>query len=935
MVGAKTVRRFLQEATHASFLEVALHLCSWLARHLHAPWVEVLERRQGAWRRLAGHGLPYPHHCPEDPSLATLTGLRHPAATSPPQWTADLGAKVGLAAPVWAEEGPWGLVLAYRRLPFRRAHQETMALAALMLSMARQLQGARARLDVILQNPHHLVCELDGKGRVVWLSEAFFGPLGALRQLLLGQPVTRLLHPEDLPRVLAAMEGRWGKVSFRWWHLRGEWIWLDGVGGRFLTPEGDLRGLVLLRDITAHKELEKALAADKEERETILQTLREGIVVLDLGLTVTWANRAMESLTGRQRQQLEGEAIESLLAPGQGGHLREAVFRCLGEGEEMVCAEVELQTVEGALIPAEVTIRPVRHGSRPTALVASFLDLRERRQQEQRLREQQQFLESLLNSLTDGVYLVNKERRIIWANEAFERMTGYSRQELVGMSIASIIAPEHDALAQEMRRRKERGEAQVTRYEVELVTRDGRRLPVEIHSTLLHGCEMEGIAVAIARDIGERKYWEERLTYMADHDPLTGLFNRRRLLEELEREIDRVARYGGRDAFLWLDMDNFKDINDTYGHTVGDLVLQETARVLRQSVRRTDVVGRLGGDEFGILLINADEKRAREVAHRLRAQLERVTVPEVGGLHISASIGIAMVEGGGLSVQDVLVRADRAMYHAKKGHNGQGISVWGKETPTRPIGAHWVRHVLDRGLLRLYCQPILHLPSGRIERYELLLRIVEGDQAFPPEPFIREAEREGLIWEVDRWVIGEAARLLRRLRSQAPHMAVHIDLHINLSAQSLLSERLLDAIRAEMQGLPSWEGRLVLELTETSPLGDLEEERRRMLQLKALGCRLVMDDFGVGYSTCHRLLHLPLDMVKLDGSLVRGLGSLEAQRVVVASMVQAVKALGLLVVAEQVEDQETLEALRLLGVDYAQGYHIGRPRPVEEEWPGP
>jgi EAL domain-containing protein (putative c-di-GMP-specific phosphodiesterase class I) len=166
-------------------------------------------------------------------------------------------------------------------------------------------------------------------------------------------------------------------------------------------------------------------------------------------------------------------------------------------------------------------------------------------------------------------------------------------------------------------------------------------------------------------------------------------------------------------------------------------------------------------------------------------------------------------------------------------------------------------------------------------------------------------------------------------------MAVHIDLHINLSAQSLLSERLLDAIRAEMQGLPSWEGRLVLELTETSPLGDLEEERRRMLQLKALGCRLAMDDFGVGYSTCHRLLHLPLDMVKLDGSLVRGLGSLEAQRVVVASMVQAVKALGLLVVAEQVEDQETLEALRLLGVDYAQGYHIGRPRPVEEEWPGP
>ncbi len=934
MVGAHTVRRFLQEAAHASFLEVALHLCTWLARHLHAPWVEVLEKRQGAWRRLAGYGFPYPHHCPEEPSLATLAGLRHPVATSPPQWAAVLGAKVGLVAPVWAEEGPWGLVLAYRRLPFRRAHQETMALAALMLTMARQLQGARARWGVILQNPHHLVCELDSEGRVLWLSEAFFGPRGAHTHRLLGRPVSALLHPDDLPRVLAAMQGRWGRVSFRWWNLRGGWIWLDGVGGRFLTPEGDFRGLILLRDITPQRELEEALAAEKEERETILQTLREGIVVLDLGLTVTWANRAMESLTGRQSQQLEGEAIESILAPGQGGHLREAVFRCVGEGEEMVCAEVELRTAEGALIPTEVAIRPVRHGSRPVALVASFIDLRERRQQEQRIRQQQQFLENVLDSMTDGVYLVDKERRIIWANEAFELMIGCPRQELLGMSIATFIAPEYQALALEMRRRKERGEAQVTRYEMELVARDGRRFPVEIHSALLHGGEMEGIAVAIVRDMTERKRWEAQLAYMADHDPLTGLFNRRRLLEELEREIDRVARYGGQAAFLWLDLDDFKDINDTYGHTVGDLVLQETARVLRQSVRRTDVAGRLGGDEFGILLLNADEKMAREVAHRLLAQLRSVTIPGMGNLRISASIGIAMVEGDGLSAQDVLVRADRAMYRAKRSDR-RGVSVWGKETSNRPIGAHWVRRILDGGLMRLYCQPILHLASGRIDRYELLLRIVEGDQVFPPEPFIREAERHGLIWEVDRWVIDEAARLLRRLASQGWGTALHVDIHINLSTQTLWSQRLLEVIREEMQSLPPQVGRLVLELTETSPLGDLEEERRHLLELKALGCNLALDDFGAGYSSCQRLVHLPLDIVKLDGSLVRGVASLEAHRLVVASMIQAAKALGLQVVAEQVEDQETLDALRLLGVDYAQGYHIGKPRPVEEVWPAP
>jgi len=929
-----TLHALAEAAQAASPEEMAARACAWLARRLRAPWVEALAAEEGRLRRWAGVGLPWPQEGLEAPQLAAAAEAAEPVSVAPPPWAAALGARVGMAAPVLVEGKVWGIVAAYRRRPFLRRHQEAMALAAAVLGLglgrwrlARELAEASVRLKAITDNPHHLVCELDREGRIVGLSEAFFGLIGAPGKSLLGRPVTAFLHPADLPAVLEAIKAPWGRVFFRWWHPRGEWVWLDGVGSRFRTPAGEPRGLILLRDISQEKNLEEALAAVKEEKEAILETLREGVVILDLGLRVEWANTVMEALTGRPRPQLVGLPLDSLLAPERRGRVQEAVFRCLAEGEETTRIDVDLEAGDGERIPVEMALRLLRHGQRPVALVASFVDLRERKEREERIREQQEFLEVVLNSLTDGVYLVDDQRRIVWANEAMERLTGYSRQELVGRPISSLVSPEHDALAQEMRRRKLRGEARVTRYEVEFITKDGRRLPVEIHSALLCGREGAGVAVAIARDISERRLMQERLAYMADHDPLTGLFNRRRFLEELERELDRLARYGGQAAFLWLDLDGFKEVNDRFGHAVGDQVLQEVARVLQESVRRSDVVGRLGGDEFGVLLLHAEEEEAREVAHRIRSSLAKITVPGGAPIRVSASVGIAMLGGEGLAVQELLVRADRAMYHAKRRGDGHGVSVWGRELGR---GGHeevsWVRRAMDEGLLRLYCQPILDLRRGRITRYELLLRVVEGDEVLPPAPFIREAEQEGLIGEVDRWVMQEAARLLRRLGRET---ALHVDVHINLSGQSISRPDLVAALR----GLPSWDGRLVLEVTETTAIADLEEAHRYMLEFKALGCKFAVDDFGVGYSSLYHLTRLPFDFLKLDGSLIRELAHRAADQVVVRHVVRAAEELGLEVVAEQVEDEETLALLREMGVHYAQGYHIGRPRPLEEEWP--
>lgn len=574
-------------------------------------------------------------------------------------------------------------------------------------------------------------------------------------------------------------------------------------------------------------------------------------------------------------------------------------------------------------------------------VLVTVRDLTEHRRLEAELRQSEETLRTILDTVSEAVFITDSSQCYVWCNQAFSRVTGYTRSEAIGLPVSALLPPDQMNKVREISRRQLRGELGTYSYDLEILSKDGRRLPIEVSVSVIWRADGSYWFVGTFRDISERRRWEARLLHLADHDHLTGVFNRRRFYEELNREMDRVKRYGGRAALLWVDLDGFKDVNDRFGHHVGDDVLRHVAAVLRLEVRRSDIVGRLGGDEFGIVLVEADEREARAVAQRILDRLQNLTLP--GGLHLSlsASIGIALLHRMGADAKEAMVYADRAMYAAK----AQGVGLVAVHRPSQaqsvPVSAPhkvrgWevrLRRALQTGRLRLFCQPILNLHTNQVGRYELLLRLQENSHIIPLSLFLWAAEELNLVRDIDRWVVERSLELLRFLLDSGQRLSLHLDLHVNMSGRSALDHQLRQALRDLVQKARLEPGRLVFELTETAALLDVQELRAFMEEMREMGCRFALDNFGSGHSSLYQLRFLPFDYLKIDGSFVRGLLNDRIDRMMVRGFALAAKALGLRSIAEHVEDQQTLEVLRELGVDYAQGYCIGRPRPVEQEWP--
>lgn len=574
-------------------------------------------------------------------------------------------------------------------------------------------------------------------------------------------------------------------------------------------------------------------------------------------------------------------------------------------------------------------------------VLVTVRDLSEHKRMEAELRQSEETLRSILDTVTEAVFITDHSRSYLWCNEAFSRLTGYSRSEAVGLPITTLVPPDQLPKVQEVARKQLQGDLGPASYDLEIVTKDGRRLPIEVSVNLLRRPGDSYWFVGSFRDVSERRRWEARLLHLADHDHLTGLFNRRRFYEELDRELSRVRRYGGRAALLWVDLDGFKEINDRFGHHVGDEVLRHVAAVLKLEVRRSDIIGRLGGDEFGVVLVEAGEEEAQAVARRILERLQDLALP--GGVHLrlSASIGIALLQQMSADAKDAMVYADRAMYVAK----AQGTGVVTLHRP--PVGQGtpisvphkirgWevrLRRALQSGRLRLFCQPILNLRDNQVRRYELLLRLQEDGHIIPPSLFLWAAEELSLIREIDCWVVERTVGLLRQLLDAGRELSLHVDLHVNMSGRTISDPALRRGLREMLQRARIQPGRLVFEITEAASLSDVHEVRAFMEEMRDLGCRFALDDFGSGHSSLYRLRFLPFDYLKIDGAFIRGLLSDRVDRMMVRGFAMAAAALGLKSIAEQVEDERILDVLRELGVDYAQGYCIGRPRPVEQEWP--
>jgi len=426
---------------------------------------------------------------------------------------------------------------------------------------------------------------------------------------------------------------------------------------------------------------------------------------------------------------------------------------------------------------------------------------------------------------------------------------------------------------------------------------------------------------------------ETELRYLADHDPLTSLLNRRAFRARLDTYVNFAARYGGRGAVMVIDVDGLKVVNDRLGHQQGDNLIRRVATILRERVRATDIVARLSGDEFAVLMPQSDVEGALQLGEDLRLQVadDFVAEPDLVGATISVGITMFGAESDG-GAEAVLVAADEAMYRAKaEGRNRVSlfeapVAATGVDTRRLTTSAK-IRNALTQNRLSLATQPIHSLSDGAVERFELLLRMRgESGELLPASSFIGVAERSGMIQELDRWVVGQALDLLgERERSGRP-----VSLHVNLSGASLTDISVLEYIERRLDEGDADPSRCTFEITQTARVEDLETAASFADRLTEFGCEVAIDDYGAGFGPFEYLKRFPFDVIKIDGAFVRDLPENDADQLTVQAIVGIARGLGKTTIAEFVEDEDTAQMLRAYGVDMAQGYHLGPPVGIEE-----
>ncbi len=667
--------------------------------------------------------------------------------------------------------------------------------------------------------------------------------------------------------------------------------------------------------------------------------LLEGILTFDADGRVLTCNQ--------QAAEILGCTIEHVLS-GRGGQLEpptdkdgvaladvdQPLARAMRSGEPVTGTILGLRRRgEQRRRWVQCNVNPAKDAAgRVIGATAAFLDVTERRTRERALAEAHSHFRAVFAGATIGMAVTDLRGGIVSVNRALSGIIGRGSEGLVGVPFHDLAHPA------ETRRLKLEldellaGRTNAARLELRLGHARGDDVWTQLDAAVLRDADgVPVLGLVQVQDVSERRRHQEHLEHLADHDTLTGLLNRRGLARELERQADRTRRYGAEGALLLIDLDNFKHVNDTLGHKAGDEVICEIAERIVQRVRRSDVVARLGGDEFAVLMPRGGVEDAQLVASSLLHAL-RTNEPmaAAGGLRITASIGIAAFDGE-VDAEEVLVQADLAMYDAKdSGRDGSQPYI--EESGTQPRAherTHWLRRIrtaVDHGRLRLLAQPIVSASSGAPVMHELLLRMAADDGSLvTPDAFLHTAERFDLVQEIDRWVIAQACAMLGTARRQGCDLA----LTVNLSGKSVGGDRVLTTIQDQLAASGANPNDLVFEITETSAVTHIQRAIEFASGAHELGCRLAIDDFGSGFGSFHYLKHLPFDFLKIDGEFVTNGPTSRADELIVDAVRDLAHGLGREVIAEFCADASLRDWLTARGIDLLQGYHVGRPAPVE------
>ena len=570
-----------------------------------------------------------------------------------------------------------------------------------------------------------------------------------------------------------------------------------------------------------------------------------------------------------------------------------------------------------------------------TSLTSAYVISRITKTEEQLFFEKE-LAQITLNSIGDGVITVDKDYLIQTINPVAEMLADVENKDIIGKNILSIYEGEEATQRNKINKNLKNSGIQRSLFDFSLTKKDGSKFEVEHTITPIIDKENNILgAVIILRDVTEVRTMEKRLSYQASHDALTGLINRREFEVRLKQTIRNAQAEHETHSTCFLDLDKFKIINDTSGHAAGDEFLKQISKTIQSQLRQTDVLARLGGDEFAIILDGCSIYQATNICNKVIKTIKETRFNwGKNSFESGASIGIVPITQLTVSVSEVMSSVDAACYEAKdKGRNR--IQVF------EPDNAEYIKHQAETSWIQkiktaisenhfeLYFQEILNVnpeyPTPKT--VELLIRLNDDEQVIYPDSFIPTAERYNLMPKIDEWVISNTFEFMQSYKEK--HNS-DIRVAINLSGQSLSEDSVLNLITNKLRKNKELKKELIcFEITETAAIANMSKAIEFIANIKQMGCKFSLDDFGSGLSSFSYLKNMPVDNIKIDGIFIRGINTDATNRIFVESIHNISKIMGIKTTAEYVENEDILECIKSIGIDYAQGYHIAKPEPVK------
>jgi len=701
-----------------------------------------------------------------------------------------------------------------------------------------------------------------------------------------------------------------------------------------MSTEREIAGaFVLMNDIHGLKQAQEALRASEAELRLIMDNVPARVAYIDRDYRFRFLNRHNEEWLSESRKELTGRRIGEVVGEARGRQLQPLMTRVLAG--ETISTEQLLAQPNGEQRWESVHFAPNRDAEgNVIGIYAVHTDIHDQKRNEEALRRANWMLSSHINNTPLAVLEWDRDFRLVrWSPQA-ENIFGWRAEEVLGMPLTgSQLTHEADRdrvvelINQLMGGQQPRATGLNRNYR-----KDGETIWCEwYHSCLL---DEQGRIVSIlsfVQDVSSRIQAEERLQYLATRDALTGLPNRVLLQERLTQAIAQARRSGRRVGVVFIDLDRFKNVNDTLGHRIGDELLKRVTAALSHALREADLLARLGGDEFMVIVEDFDDPAVlNRIAQKLQDAVSQPFEIEEHDIYVTSSIGISVYPDDGDAPEELLKHADVAMYRSKElGRNT--YQFFDADLAERRLKQHTLEAALRNAVkdhaLRLHYQPVVRIADKAIVGAEALLRWHDEEHGdVPPQVFIPLAEESGLIHSLGEWVLRTAAEQCVAWRKAGLALNVSVNLSGRQFYREDLAQRISQIVR-EAQCDPSW---IELEVTESSLLHDLDAIRRVLTQLREEGFGVAIDDFGTGYSSLSHLKHFPIDTLKIDISFISDIETDPGDAAITEAIIALARGLGLRVVAEGVDAREQLEFLSSRGCHCFQGFLLSEPLPADK-----